>query len=153
MIPNEENIKRHYKVWDEITCPFGNSNSACFEVWQGISIFIPDFNGHVITYPCWFKVNPYLHKKLLKIEEYNVSSFLSFLDHHGLLQTWRKHGLLSTKWLSNVEAPLTLTTSRTLLTCSYSPKKNRTEERRKCRVNTGAGVQFKGFLSFNYRMT
>ena len=43
----------HYKMWDEITCPFTNINGATVEVWGWKSNFIPHFTGHVITYPCW----------------------------------------------------------------------------------------------------
>ena len=43
----------HYKVWDEITCPFPNFNGGAVEAWEWISNFIPHFSGHVITYPCW----------------------------------------------------------------------------------------------------
>ena len=43
----------HYKVWDEITWPFPNLNSATVDVWERISHFSPHFPGHVITYPCW----------------------------------------------------------------------------------------------------
>ena len=42
-----------YDVWNEITCPFPNFNSATFEVLEWISNFIPHFTGHVITHPCW----------------------------------------------------------------------------------------------------
>ena len=43
----------HHKVWDEITNPFPNFNSATVEVWEWISNLISHFTGHVITYPCW----------------------------------------------------------------------------------------------------
>ena len=43
----------HYKVWDEITNPFPNYNSATIEIWKWISNFIPQFAGYMITYPCW----------------------------------------------------------------------------------------------------
>ena len=43
----------HYKVWDEITYPFPNFNSATVEVWEWISYFIPNFIGRVIVYPSW----------------------------------------------------------------------------------------------------
>ena len=36
-----------YKVWDEITHPFSNLNSATVEVWERISNFILHFAGHV----------------------------------------------------------------------------------------------------------
>ena len=42
----------HYKVWDDITYLFPNSNGWTVEVWEWISNFIPHFTGHVITYPC-----------------------------------------------------------------------------------------------------
>ena len=42
----------HYKVWDEISCPFPNFSGAVIEVWEWISDFIPHFTGHVITYLC-----------------------------------------------------------------------------------------------------
>ena len=45
----------HYKVWDEITYPFSNFNSATVEVWEWISNFIPHFTGHMIAYSCWDK--------------------------------------------------------------------------------------------------
>ena len=38
------------KVWDEITYPFPNFNGFTVEVWEWISIFIPHFTRHVITY-------------------------------------------------------------------------------------------------------
>ena len=41
----------HEKVWDEITYPFSNFNSATVGRW--ISNSIPQFTGHAITYPCW----------------------------------------------------------------------------------------------------
>ena len=44
------------KVWDEITYPFPNFNSAVIEVWEWISNFIIYFIVHVITYPCWDKL-------------------------------------------------------------------------------------------------
>ena len=43
----------HYKVWDEITYPFPNFNSATIEVWEWISNFILLFIDHMITYPYW----------------------------------------------------------------------------------------------------
>ena len=43
----------HYKMWDEITHPFPNFNSANVEVWEWISSFIPHFAGNVITSPSW----------------------------------------------------------------------------------------------------
>ena len=41
----------HYNVWDEITGPFPNFNSATIEVLEWICNFIPHFTRHVITYP------------------------------------------------------------------------------------------------------
>ena len=46
----------HYKGWNEITYPFPNFNGATVDVWEWISNFIPHFTGHVITYPCWWKL-------------------------------------------------------------------------------------------------
>ena len=40
------------KVWDEITNPFPNFNSATVEDWEWISYFILLITGYVITYPC-----------------------------------------------------------------------------------------------------
>ena len=73
-------------MWDEITYPFPNFNSAAVEVWEWISNFIPHFNGHVNTYPCWDGLNlnhvskrgttlckPY-STKMMKI---NVTEFLT----------------------------------------------------------------------------
>ena len=42
----------HYKMLDEITYPFPNFNGWTVEVWECINNFIPNFNGHVVTYPC-----------------------------------------------------------------------------------------------------
>ena len=36
-----------------IIYPFPNANGAAVKVWEWIRDFIPCFNGHVITYPCW----------------------------------------------------------------------------------------------------
>ena len=44
----------HYKVWDEITYPFPNFNSATVEVWEWISNLIAHFMIDVITYLCWY---------------------------------------------------------------------------------------------------
>ena len=41
----------HYKVYDEMTYPFPNSNGATVEVWEWIDNFISHFTGHVITSP------------------------------------------------------------------------------------------------------
>ena len=41
-------------MWDEITDPIPNFNSAAVEVWEWISNFIPRFTGHMATYPCWY---------------------------------------------------------------------------------------------------
>ena len=41
----------HYKVWDEITYTFPNSNDATVEVWELISKFIKNVTVFVITYP------------------------------------------------------------------------------------------------------
>ena len=41
------------KVWDEITYPFLNFNSATVEDKEWISNYIPHFIMDVITYPCW----------------------------------------------------------------------------------------------------
>ena len=50
----------HYKVWDEITYPFTNFNSATVEVCEWKSNFTQHFTEHVITYPCWdYKVCVY----------------------------------------------------------------------------------------------
>ena len=43
----------HYKVWDEVTYPFPNSNGFTVEVWEWISHFIAHSILNVITYPCW----------------------------------------------------------------------------------------------------
>ena len=43
----------YYDMWDEMTYPFPNFNGYTVEVWEWISIFIPHFAGHVITYSCW----------------------------------------------------------------------------------------------------
>ena len=40
-----------FKVWDEITYPFWNFNSAAIDFWEYVSNFIPYFTGHVNTYP------------------------------------------------------------------------------------------------------
>ena len=40
------------KVWDELTDPFPNFNSATVEVWEWMSNFISHFIIDVITYPC-----------------------------------------------------------------------------------------------------
>ena len=40
----------HYKVWNEITYPFPNFNSATVEVWERISNFIPHFTRHMEHY-------------------------------------------------------------------------------------------------------
>ena len=40
-------------VWDKITYPFPNFNSATVEVREWFSNFIPHFLMDVITYPCW----------------------------------------------------------------------------------------------------
>ena len=41
------------EVWDGITYPFPNFNSATVETREWISNFISHFIEHVITYPCW----------------------------------------------------------------------------------------------------
>ena len=44
----------HYdKMWDEVIYPFPNFNGRTTDVWKWISNFIPQFPGHLITYPCW----------------------------------------------------------------------------------------------------
>ena len=43
----------HYKVCGEITYTFANCGGVTVEVWESISIFFPQFTGHVITNPCW----------------------------------------------------------------------------------------------------
>ena len=43
----------YHKMWNGITYPFPNINGATVEVWKWISNFIPQFSGHVITYPFW----------------------------------------------------------------------------------------------------
>ena len=42
----------HYIVCDEISYSFPYFNGTTFEVWEWISNIIPQFTGHVITYPC-----------------------------------------------------------------------------------------------------
>ena len=42
-----------YNLCDEVIYPFPNFNGVIVEVWEWISNFIPDFTGHVITYPWW----------------------------------------------------------------------------------------------------
>ena len=37
LIPAWINNQIHYKVWDEITCPFPNFNGETVEVWEGIN--------------------------------------------------------------------------------------------------------------------
>ena len=49
----------HHKVWDEITYPFPNFNSATIEVGEWIYNLIPDFAGNVIIY-AGISVNPCL---------------------------------------------------------------------------------------------
>ena len=55
LIPTWINNRIHYEVWDEITHPFPTTNFNCttIEVGEWINTFIPHFNEHVITYPCW----------------------------------------------------------------------------------------------------
>ena len=53
LIPAWKSNYIHHKMWGEFLFPFSNSNSATIEVWEWISYFIPQFTGHVITYPCW----------------------------------------------------------------------------------------------------
>ena len=43
----------HYKMYDEITSPFPNFNSATVEVWEWKSNFITHLTGHMVTYSCW----------------------------------------------------------------------------------------------------
>ena len=43
----------NYMGWYEITYASPNVNSATVEVWEWISNFIPHFDGHAITHPCW----------------------------------------------------------------------------------------------------
>ena len=47
------------QVWDEITYPFQNFNSATVEVWEWIRNFTPQFLMDVLIYPCRdsFQVN------------------------------------------------------------------------------------------------
>ena len=47
----------HYKVWAELTYTFPNFNGATVEVWEWTSRFNPRCTGHVVTYPCWSKLN------------------------------------------------------------------------------------------------
>ena len=52
---NDNLVSNHRpsKMWEEITYPFPNFNSATVEVWEWISSFIPHILMSVITYPCW----------------------------------------------------------------------------------------------------
>ena len=43
----------YYNMCGEITYPFPCFNGCTVEVWEWIGNFIPHFNVHVITYPCW----------------------------------------------------------------------------------------------------
>ena len=40
-------------MWDEITLPFKNFNSAAVDVWEWTSTPTPYCTEHVITYPFW----------------------------------------------------------------------------------------------------
>ena len=51
--PSISNNYIHYKVWDEITCPFSNFHGVAIEDWEWISNFFLHFTWHVITYLCW----------------------------------------------------------------------------------------------------
>ena len=53
MAPFTNMVYIHYKVWDEITYSILNLNGCTVEVSEWISICIPHFSGHVITYPFW----------------------------------------------------------------------------------------------------
>ena len=53
LIPPKISNHMHGKVWNEITHPFPNFNSATIEVWRWMSNFIPQFMIDAITYPCW----------------------------------------------------------------------------------------------------
>ena len=53
LIPARISNYIHCKMWDGITNPFTNFNSATVEVWEWVNNFIPYFPGHVIAYPCW----------------------------------------------------------------------------------------------------
>ena len=46
-------IDNYTQVWDDIIYPFPNFKETAIEVWKWISYFIPQFTGHVITYPYW----------------------------------------------------------------------------------------------------
>ena len=52
VIPEWINKYIHDKVWDEITYPFQNFNSATVEVSKWIINFVPRISGHVIAYLC-----------------------------------------------------------------------------------------------------
>ena len=39
--------------WDEITCLFLIFKGVAVKVWEWMSNFIPQFIGHVVSYPCW----------------------------------------------------------------------------------------------------
>ena len=40
-------------MWDEITNPFPDLNSAAVEVWERMSNVISHYTGYVLTYTCW----------------------------------------------------------------------------------------------------
>ena len=54
LIPARISNYIHHEMWGDKTYPFSNFNGATFEVWEWINNSMPHFNGHVITYPCWY---------------------------------------------------------------------------------------------------
>ena len=80
--------KVHLKyVWNAITYLFPNLNCATVEVWERICNFIPNFTGHVITYPFWDWSSSMLVKGALGHSGDSGSSIIeqSFFKH-----TYRK---------------------------------------------------------------
>ena len=78
-------------MWDEITNPFSNFNSATVEVWEWINIFIPHFILKVITYPCYDFPGTYEHltkrtpKPCIGVCQYNEAA--SSLEHMQCMLT------------------------------------------------------------------
>ena len=78
----------HYKVWNEITNPSPNFNSATVEVWEWVSNFISHFTGYVITYLWWNLSQSLLIKRgpreMVFVLQEDHKNFVSFKKQSSL---------------------------------------------------------------------
>ena len=99
--------ERWYKVWDEIIYPFPN-NDGTVEFGEWISNFIPQFTGHVISYPYWDLSLNHISKR--STLQYTLNTTLETCENECHFRTPFIYECINS-WNGSLELPATQWTS------------------------------------------